>query len=117
MSRYLQLLQLNLTFILAAIVSNVTQYKLKKISRQRLLIQLIMWVIILAGLASAGSIYDWLFANGLTQTDSLSLFDVVQITAIVVLFYIVNRARLKLEVIERRLNDLHQEISIRLSQK
>lgn len=117
MSRYLLLLILNLPFILAAIVGIITQYKLGKISNQRLWVQLSLWLVALIGLASAGALYDWLFSHNLTDTESLSLFDVVQITAIVILFYIVNRARQKLDVLERRLNDLHQEISIRLSSK
>lgn len=116
-SRYLLLLLFNLPFILAAIVSTITQYKLKKMSVNRLRFQLVLWTIILVGLAMAESFYNWLFTHGYTQTDSLSLFDVVQITAIVILYYVVNRARLKLEVLERRLNDLHQEVSIRLSQE
>jgi hypothetical protein len=117
MSRYLILFLLNLPFILAAILSQVTQYKLGRSSKKRLYIQMILWSIILIGLASAEPVYNWLLAGGFTQTDSLSLFDVVQITAIVILFYIVNRSRLKIEVTERRLNDLHQELSIQLSNK
>lgn len=116
MSRYLLLFLLNLPFILAAILSQITQYKLGKSSKKRLRIQLVLWTMILAGLALAETLYDWLFSNGLTQTESLSLFDVVQITAIVIVFYIANRSRLKIETLEHRLNDLHQELSIKISQ-
>ena len=115
MSRYLLLFLLNLPFILAAIISQITQYKLGRSSKRRLYVQLAIWLIILVGLASAETIYEWLRANELTQTESLSLFDVVQITAIVIVFYIANRSRQKIEVLERRINDLHQELSIRLS--
>ena len=117
MSRYTLLLLLNLPFIAAAVLSQITQYKLGKSSRKRLRAQLFVWALILAGLVFAESIYNWLFAKGLTQTDSLSLFDVVQITAIVMLFYIVNRFNQRIESLEHRLNDLHQELSIRLSSK
>lgn len=117
MSRYLLLLIINLPFIFAAIVSQVTQYKLGRSTKRRLQVQMGLWLVILISLASAESIYNWLFSNGLTATDSLSLFDVVQITAIVIVFYIANRSRLKLEVLERRLQDLHQELSIKLSEK
>ena len=117
MSRYTLLLLLNLPFIFAAALSQITQYKLGKSSRKRLYVQLVIWATILTGLIFAEGIYNWLFAKGLTQTDSLSLFDVVQITAIVMLFYIVNRFIQKIETIEHRLNDLHQELSIRLSEK
>lgn len=117
MSRYLLLFLLNLPFILAAMLSQITQYKLGKSSRRRLRVQLVLWGIILIGLASAEPLYNWLFASGLTQTESLSLFDVVQVTALVIVFYMANRSRQKIEVLEHRLNDLHQEISIRLSRE
>lgn len=117
MSRYTLLLLLNLPFIAAAVLSQVTQYKLGKSSGARLRVQLVIWAFILAGLIFAESIYNWLFARGLTQTDSLSLFDVVQITAIVMLFYVVTRLNQRVESLEIRLNDLHQELSIKLSSK
>lgn len=115
MSRYTLLLLLNLPFILAAIISAVTHYKLRRSSKRRLILQISIWLAVLIGLALAEPIYIWLFNNELTDTEPLSLFDVVQITAIVVTFYIANRTRLKTQVLERRVQDLHQELSIRLS--
>lgn len=117
MSRYLLLFLLNLPFILAGILSAITQYKLKRTEKKRFIGQVFIWLILLIGLATAEPLYNWLFSSGLTQTESLSLFDVVQITAIILLLYIANRTRLKLETVERRLNDLHQELSIKLSKK
>lgn len=115
MSRYLLLLLLNLPFILAALLSSVTQYKLGKSSKRRMIVQVSLWLVILVGLIVAEPLYEWLYSNELTQTEPLSLFDVIQITAIVITFYIANRTRVKLEETERRLHDLHQELSIRLS--
>jgi len=116
-SRYLLLLIFTLPFIVAGILSAITQYKIGRAPRKRLIAQLIVWIVVLAGLVSAESIYNWLFTNKLTDTDSLSLFDVIQITSIVLLFYITNQMRFKLRTLERRVQDLHQEISIRLSVK
>jgi len=115
MSRYLLLFLLNLPFILAAILSTVTQYKLKKISSRRLVIQVLIGVVALIGLALAQPIYVWLFNNKLTDTEPLSLFDVVQITAIVIVFYIANRTRIKYLALETKLQELHSEVSIKLS--
>jgi hypothetical protein len=108
---------LNLPFILAGLLGAITQYKLGKSSNNRLVAQLFLWVAILGGLIIAEPLYEWLYGQQLTQTEPLSLFDVIQITAIVFVFYIATRTRAKLEDVERRLNDLHQEISIRLSKK
>ena len=116
-SRYILLLIFTLPFIIAAIINLTTQYKLSKISRTRFVSWILIWTAILAGLVFAEPLYNWLFFNNLTVSESLSLFDVVQITAIIMLFYIVNRLLQKTEVIEKRLRDLHQEISIILSTK
>ena len=115
MIRYLLLFLLNFPFILAAILSALTQYKLGKTTKRRFIIQAGLWLVILAGLLVAQPLYEWLYSNELTQTEPLSLFDVIQITAIVITFYIANRTRAKLEAMERRVQDLHQELSIRLS--
>jgi hypothetical protein len=115
MSRYLILFLLNLPFILLAILSAVTQYKLNRSTKKRLITQIAIWLLVLVGLASAETIYNWLFQNNLTRTETLSLFDVIQTTAIVIIFYITNRSRAKIETIEKRVQDLHQELSIRLS--
>ena len=100
-----------------AILGAITQYKLNRSSKKRLVVQVTLWTIVLIGLASTELIYTWLFTHNLTQTEPLSLFDVIQITAIVILTYITNRSFTKIEAIEKRLQDLHQELSIRLSKK
>jgi hypothetical protein len=115
MSRYFLLLLLNTPFILAGILTALTQYKLRHATRRRMIVQIGFWIVLFASLASAQIIYESLFSYGLTQTESLSLFDVVQITLIVTLVYAFNRMRMKLEVMDRRVSNLHQELSIRLS--
>lgn len=116
MSRYLLLFLLNLPFVLAGLLSAVTQYKMKHSSRRRFTSSLILWGLILAGLALAEPLYSWLFTNNLTVSEPLSLFDVIQITAIVITFYIANRAVAKTSALEKRVQDLHQELSIILSE-
>ena len=117
MSRYLLLLLLNLPFVSMAILSAITQYKLRRSTKRRMIVQILLWLIVITGLALAQPIYEWLFSHNLTDTEPLSLFDVIQITAIVIVFYIANRTRAKVEVLERRVQDLHQELSIQISTK
>jgi len=114
-SRYLILFILNAPFILAGLFNSLIAYKLRRISKRRFLFQLIFWLIILTGLAAAQPIYEFLFSNNFTQTEPLSLFDVIQITGIVVLAFAIIRARAKVESLEKRVQDLHQELPIRLS--
>lgn len=115
MSRYLILIILNTPFVLAGILNALVNYKLKKVSTRRFVYQLTMWLLVFAGLVLVKSIYEFLFSNNLTQTEPLSLFDVVEITGVVAVVFISSRSRAKIEVLERRVQDLHQELSIRLS--
>jgi hypothetical protein len=114
-SRYLILVLLNTPLILAALLDALVDYKMGRFSRKKYLAYSAIWVLIFVGLAAAQPIYQYLFSNKLTETEPLSLFDVIQITGIILVLFMANRSRLKLEDLERRVQDLHQELSIRLS--
>jgi len=79
--------------------------------------QILTWAAILVALIVAQPLYNWLLFNNWTDTESLSLFDVIQITAIVALIYIATRLRAKTDALEQRLASLHRETSIILSSK
>lgn len=103
--------------ILAALLSALVDFKMGKYSRKKYIGQTVIWLIVFGGLASAQPIYNFLFSNQLTRTEPLSLFDVIQITGIILVLFIANRSRIKLEALERRVQDLHQELSIQLADK
>lgn len=76
-----------------------------------------LWLGILLGLIFAEPIYIYLFSNNLTQTEPLSLFDVMQITGIIGVLFIASSAYNKVSTLEKKVQDLHQELSIRISDK
>lgn len=115
MSRYLLLIILNAPLIFTGILSTVVSYKLNRTSRRRFIFRIIFWLGIFALLVFSQAIYNYLFSNHLTRTEPLSLFDVIQITGIIFTFLIANQAYAKTDLLERRVQDLHQELSIRLS--
>jgi hypothetical protein len=116
-SRYTILIILNTPLILAGILNAVVAHKMGRTSLRRFIISLLFWGGVFGGLAFAQPIYGILFSRGLTQTEPLSLFDVIQITGIIFTLFIANRAYARADLLERRVQDLHQELSIRLSQK
>lgn len=115
--RYIILVLLNLPVILLALVNIITQYKMKKVEPRRFRFQIILWLVILIVLVSSFPLYNYLSGKPILDSSELSLFDIVQTTAIIYLFYIMNDHRRKIERDERTIRDLHQEISIRLSEK
>ena len=117
MSRYIILIILNAPLIFFGMVNSLVGYKLNRMSRKRFLMGMLFWLFLLAGLIFVHPIYSYLFSRNLTQTEPLSLFDVVQITGIVFTLLIANRAYGRAHLLERRVNDLHQELSIKLSKK
>lgn len=92
-------------------------YKMKHISLKRMVLKFIFWISLLMALIFTEPIYNWLYSEGLTQTEALSLFDVILITVSLLLFFLVNKLYVKVDVLERRVQDLHQELSIRLTEK
>jgi len=116
-SRYLILLIFNVPFVAIGITNALIRYKLSKISLPRFLSQLTLWLLIFAGLALAKPIYTFLFSNKLTNTEPLSLFDVIEITGIVAALFLLSRMHTKVETLEQRVQKLHQELSIKLSEE
>ena len=115
--RYIVLVLLCLPVILLALINIVTQYKMKKITRHRYRSQFVLWFVILIVLICSFPIYNLIIGKPIFDSSELSLFDVVEITVIVYLFYVVNDHRRKIERNEKTTRDLHQELSIKLSTK
>ena len=113
--RYLILVLLNVPIILAALINIITQYKLRKVSVTRFRHQLIIWMVIMVVLIGSFPLYNISIGHTPLDSSELSLFDILQTTAIILLFYIANNQRQRIDQNERRLRDLHQELSIRLS--
>lgn len=115
--RYIILVLLNAPIILLALVNFITKYKMKKITKERMKVQLFIWIAILVVLIGSFPVYNLISGRSPLDSQELSLFDIIQTTALILLFYIINSQRQKIEWNDRRLRDLHQELSIVLSTK
>lgn len=115
--RYLILILCNAPIIFFAVLNLVTDYKVNKYPRAKFIRQLILWLAILIVIIGAFPVYNLSANKPLLDSSELSLFDIVQTTAIVFLLYVVNGQRQQIDDDKKRLNDLHRELSIRLSRK
>lgn len=113
--RYVILVGLNLPIILLALVNVVTQYKLRRVSVSRFRHQLVLWLVLLLLLIGSYPVYNTIKGSAPFDSTGLSVFDILQTTAIIFLLYIANQQRQRNDQNEKRLRDLHQALSIKLS--
>lgn len=90
---------------------------MKKISVNRFRHQIILWLVILVVLVASFPAYNYFAGKYILDSSELSLFDIVQTTAIIYMVYTLNNQRRRIEQNERVIRDLHQEISIKLAGK
>jgi len=114
--RYALLVLLNMPVVLFAFTNILVQYKMRKISVGRFRQQITLWLIIFVALVGSFPIYNHAIGNPPLDSSELSLFDIAEMTAIIYLIYAVNNQRRKIEQAEKIIRDLHQEISIKLSE-
>ena len=115
--RYIILVLLNVPIIVLALVNFITRYKLGKIQKAKFYRQIVIWIILLLVLIGSFPLYNLVAGKAVLDSSELSLFDIVQTTAIIILLYIVNNQRQKIDQTDKAFRDLHQEMSIRMSKK
>lgn len=113
--RYVILIALNTPIILVALLNFLTKYKMNRISKERFKVQFTLWLLLLAAVICSYPIYNTISGKSAFESSELSLFDILQTTAVIFLLYALNTQRQKLENTEKTLRDLHQELSIILS--
>lgn len=117
MSKYTLLILLNLPFVIFGVAKAISAYKKGTVGPMDLAIRLGFWLLVLIGLIFAEEIYDYLVVKGLTDSTPLSIADVVLVTGLSFCLFLILRLYGKLEAQERRFANLHERLSIVLSEK
>jgi uncharacterized membrane protein YciS (DUF1049 family) len=112
MSKYTLLIISTTPIIIMGMMSIIIAYKLKRIGKRKLVGRFGLWLLAFWGIIFLQPIYNYLIQQGLTDSDPLSLFDVVLITAILLLLLFTTKAHGKISHLEDRLNRLHRQLSI-----
>jgi hypothetical protein len=110
--RYIILILLNVPVVLLALLSFITKYKMRKITKKRFKTQIFIWSAILLVLVGSFPVYNYMVGRPLLDSHELSLFDIAQTTVMILLLYIVNTLRQKIQRTEKMLRDLHQNLSL-----
>lgn len=117
MNKYTILIVLNVPFIILGYLRTVLLHKSGKLQRVGFFMRLLFWTILLIGLIFAESIYNYLSQERLTDSPPLSIADVVLVTGVLFGLTLCMRLYAKVDQLERRLNDIHEELSIKTSIK
>lgn len=113
LTKYNILIILCLPILLLFLLRIYDNYKRKKISVRGLIILLIFWSILTLGILVNQQIFNYLEQSNLISSTPLSLYDTLQITAIIFLIYVVFRQSYKIEDLQNKLSRLNQEIALR----
>lgn len=114
MDKYALLIVLNMPFVVYGLAKAIAMFKKGTINRAGFAARALFWLAIGCGLIFARQIFAFLVANQLTDTTTLSLADVVLATGIVFCLFLIIRIYAKTDAAERRLDELHERLSILL---
>ena len=117
MDKYNLLIILNVPFVVFGLIKAWTMYKKHIVNRLGLFLRLFFWLMIAAGLIFDREIYNFLLFHHLTDSVPLSLADVVLTTGIIFSLFLCIRIYTKLDLLERRVDELHEQLSLRMSSK
>jgi hypothetical protein len=113
LTKYNILIILCLPILLLFLIRIYDNYKRKKISTRGLIILLLFWLILTLGILFNHQIFDYLENSNLISSTPLSLYDVIQIAAIILLLYLVFRQTYKVEDLQNKISKLNQEIALK----
>lgn len=115
MDKYTLLLILNLPFVIFGYLKAFMMYQEGILRRGGLILRIVFWTIIILGFVFAQKIYNYLSDNNLTDSPPLSLADVILVTGVVFCLFLTIRMYSKIDKLEKKISDLHEELSIRES--
>jgi len=115
LTKYNILIILCLPILLLFLVRIYDNYKRRKISTRGLVIILFFWLALFLGILFNQQIFNYLESSKLINSTPLSLYDTIQITAIILLIYLVFRQTFRIEELQNKLTKLNEEIALRNS--
>lgn len=117
MDKYTILILLNMPFVIFGLLSAFGRFKDGLLGRMSLLLRLLFWGGIAAGIIFAENLYDFLVGKNLTDSPPLSLADVILVTGVSFCFFLSLRIYNRIDQMERRQTELQERLSIILSEK
>lgn len=116
MTRYLLLVALNVPVLITALVITIASYKMGQIGKQRLIWRTAFWSAAIFAVVAAFPLYNYAQNRPVFSIHDISLLEIVLVTAVIYLTLITTRLAQKIKNLERTQRDLHQILSLKLSE-
>jgi hypothetical protein len=112
MSRYLLLVIINAPLLLVGIIGALTHYNTKRISKKRCYAEVAFWVVLGIGLCLAQPAYNALIRHNLTNSEPMSLFDMILLTFIIFCLLLIKSSNEHTAELHRKISRMHERIAI-----
>jgi hypothetical protein len=114
MSKYLLLVLINLPVVLIGVIRAITRYKTKpaRISRNKAVIEVVFWLAIGVGLSFVEPFYNTLLRHNLTDSPSMSIFDVALLTLFVFALLLIVETNEELTALKKTVSRIHERLAI-----
>lgn len=112
-SRFVILALINLPIVIIGITGAIVNFKTRRTSKRRYRVEVFAWVVVGACLVMVEPIYSLLLANNLTASDSMSIFDIVLLTLVLLCGLFIIKANEKISLLNSKLSRIHEHIAIK----
>jgi hypothetical protein len=116
-SKYALLVLINLPLIAVGIIGAVTGYKTSRISKKRCTIEVTFWLLVGVGLSLVEPLYNTLIKHNLTNSEPMSIFDMVLLTLILFCLLLIKQANERTTQLAKKVSRMHENIVIAEEQR
>jgi len=116
-NKYALLILVNLPLILIGIISAITSYKTSRISKKKCIAQVAMWLTVGVLLCFVEPIYNALITHNLTNSQPMSIFDMVLLTLILFCLLLIKQTNEKLDLLSTKFSRMHENSVIAEEQR
>jgi len=116
-SKYALLVIINIPILLVGIIGAITNYKTSRISKQRCVTQVTLWLLVGIAFVFVEPVYNSLVRHHLTESAPMSIFDMMLLTGIVFCLLLVKHANERIMEINKKLARLHENQAIANARK
>lgn len=112
MSRYVLLVLINIPLLLVGVVSALTSYNTRRISKKRCIGEVVFWLVVGVGLLFVEPLYNALVRHNLTNSTPMSLFDMLLLTLILFCLLLIKSTNERTANLQKKISRMHEDLVI-----